>query len=613
MPDDRWPELPTADEDNRSTTDTGTAVLDPDGVDPSPNPRSEASQADERRLPAKRRRRLRVALAAAGAALFGLVSGYAMHDAGLQLSTMAPAEGAVLNAADADELIFRIEADLPSLMDTATLEYDGSDVMSDAHVSDGELVFRPADLTEGEHTLRFSIERPFTPWSRLTREWRFSVDTTRPRIEMLDPPTSFVRGAPATISGRVSEPARVTVAGTPVEVAPDGTFAHTMPEPPMAPVPVLATDMAGNERGVRADVPVVPRTPLEPTRAVHMTAISWRVDELREPVLDMLRRGQINTIQLDLKDEAGIVGYDSAVPFANRIGAVKPEYELADAVAQIHALGGRVIGRVVAFRDPVHARYAWENGMRDQVVQDPAGNPYAGYGGFTNFAHPAVQRYNVDVAREAAEAGVDDILYDYVRRPDGPIETMRFPGMKGTASSQIVEFLREADVALEPTGAFIGASLFGVAALQPEDIAQPVPAIARVVDYVAPMIYPSHWGAGSFDIANPNAMPYETVLASTRLFVEQTKGTGARVVPWLQDFSLGYEYGPEEVRAQIEAAADAGADEWIMWDALVTYTEGAYVDENGRVPADARAGAPSDGVSAGPGESFSQVTPPGRP
>lgn len=613
MPDDRWPETPTADEDNRSATDTGTAVLDPDGSAPQPDPLSEAPHPDEARTPPTGGRRLRLALAAVGAALFGLISGYAMHDAGLQLSTTAPADGAVINAADADELIFRIQADLPSLMDTATLEYNGADVMSDAHVADGELVFRPADLTEGEHTLRFTIERPFTPWSRLTREWRFSVDTTRPRIEVLDPPTSFVRGAPATISGRVSEPARVTVAGTPVEVGSDGSFTYTMPEPPMAPVPVRATDMAGNERGMRASVPVVPRAPLEPTKAVHMTAISWRVDELREPVLDMLRRGQINTIQLDLKDEAGIIGYDSALPFANRIGAVQPEYELSEAVSQIHELGGRVIGRVVAFRDPVHARYAWDNGMRDQVVQDPDGNPYAGYGGFTNFAHPAVQKYNVDVAREAAEAGVDDILYDYVRRPDGPIGTMRFPRMTGTASSQIVEFLRQADVALEPSGAFIGASLFGVAALQPEDIAQPVPDIARVVDYVAPMIYPSHWGPGSFDIADPNASPYETVLASTRIFVEQTEGTGARVVPWLQDFSLGYEYGPEEVRAQIQAAADAGVDEWIMWDALVTYTEAAYVDESGQVPAGAGDGVPTDEVSAGPGESFSQVTPPAVP
>lgn len=547
-----------------------------------------------------------MALMAVGALLFGLLSGYAVHDAGLQLSTSAPPQDAMISADHADELIFRIESDLPSLMKTATLEYDGADVLRDAHIDDGELVYRPSDLSEGPHTLRFAIDRPFTPWKRMEREWRFTVDTTRPAIEIFEPDNAFVRGAPVTVSGRVSEAAQVTVAGATVDVSGDGTFSHTMPEPPLAPVTVAAMDRAGNVRGTRAAVPVVPRAPLEPTRSVHMTAISWRVDYLREPVLDMLRRGQINAIQLDLKDEAGIIGYDSQVPFARRIGAVQPEYDLAEAVDEIHALGGRVIGRVVAFRDPVHARWAWDNGLRDHVVQDRDGNPYAGYGGFTNFAHPEVQRYNVDVAREAAEAGVDDILYDYVRRPDGPIDTMHFPGLRGSASAAVVGFLREADVALEPTGAFIGASLFGIAALNPRDIAQDVPSIARVVDYVAPMLYPSHWGRGSFEIDHPDAQPYETVYESTKKFLELTEGTGARVVPWLQDFTLGVEYGPEEVRAQIQAAADVGVDEWIMWDALVTYTEEAYAGPDGTVPPEARGAGGGTGGEE-PNSPYSQV------
>ena len=77
---------------------------------------------------------------------------------------------------------------------------------------------------------------------------------------------------------------------------------------------------------------MIARTPLVPTRAVHMTAISWETDYLREPVLEMLRKGLINSIELDLKDESGIVGYDSKVPLANEIGAVQPSYDLREAV-----------------------------------------------------------------------------------------------------------------------------------------------------------------------------------------------------------------------------------------------------------------------------------------
>lgn len=557
----------------------------------------------------RRSRRVRYVLAAFGALLFGLLSGYAVHDAGLQLSTTGPAPGAVINADDADDLVFRIEADLPSLMETATIEYDGADVKPDAYISDGELVYRPDDLSEGTHTLRFAIDRPFAAWSRLTREWTFTVDTTRPGVAIERPSTRFVRGAPASVSGRIDEPGTVRVGDTAVAVAPDGSFSHTFPEPPLAPVLVTAMDRAGNVRGVRTSVPVAPRAPLAPTRAVHMTAISWRVDSLREPVLQMLREGRINTIELDLKDESGIVGYNSQVAFARRIGAVKPEYELAEAVQQIHDLGGRVIGRIVAFRDPVHAEHAWANGQRDQVIQDPDGSLYAGYGGFTNFAHPAVREYNIAIAREAAEAGVDDILYDYARRPDGPIETMRFPGMRGTASANIVDFFRQADEELEDTGAFIGISVFGVAAQSPRDIAQDVPALARVVDYIAPMIYPSHWGRGAYGVEHPDAQPYDIVLESLKHFKEQTEGTGARLVPWLQDFTLGVDYGPAEVRAQIEAARDVGIDEWIMWDALVTYTTDAYVPEASSAAATAGAAAPARAGAATSEPAGSGVVP----
>ena len=516
-------------------------------------------------------RRIAIAL---GALVFGFLSGFALRGSGPQVGTTGPPQGAFLGQAATDDLSFRIESDLPSLMETATLDYDGGDVIDEAFVSDGVLTYRPRDLEEGTHRLAFTIDQPYVPWP-VRREWTFTVDHTRPVITITGPDRPAVRGAPVTLSGTVSEPSRVTVDDAPVEVAADGSFAVTFPEPPSGVIAVRAVDRAGNSRGVRTAIPLVPRKPIEGTRAVHMTAISWNTDFLREPVLDMLRSGEINTIELDLKDESGIVGYDSEVPFARQIGAVQPEYDLEEAVDQIHALGGRVMGRIVAFRDPVHARWAWDNGQRDQVVQAPGGLPYAGYGGFTNFSHPVVRKYNVDIAREAAEAGVEDILYDYVRRPDGPLDTMRFPGMKGGAQGSIVSFLAEAREALEPTGTLLGASLFGIAAFRPQDVAQDVRRIARNVDYIAPLIYPSHWGSGIYGIADPETEPREVIAQSVATFNEQVEGTGARIVPWLQDFSLRVPYGPKEVCAQVDGAAAEGVEEWIMWDANVTYTRAA--------------------------------------
>jgi hypothetical protein len=99
--------------------------------------------------------------------------------------------------------------------------------------------------------------------------------------------------------------------------------------------------------------------------------------------------------------------------------------------------------------------------------------------------------------------------------------------------------------------------------------------MARELDYIAPLIYPSHWNDGEYDVPDPNAQPYLIVQRSLEDFKRDVAGTGARLVPWLQDFSLGVTYGPAQVRAQIEAADHDGIHEFLLWDPDVTYTAAA--------------------------------------
>ena len=99
--------------------------------------------------------------------------------------------------------------------------------------------------------------------------------------------------------------------------------------------------------------------------------------------------------------------------------------------------------------------------------------------------------------------------------------------------------------------------------------------MAEHVDYVAPMTYPSHWGPDEYGVDNPNAQPYDITFRALEDFMTQTAGTQAHVVAWLQDFSLGIDYGPAEVRAQIQAAKDAGVENILLWDAATTYTRAA--------------------------------------
>jgi hypothetical protein len=426
-------------------------------------------------------------------------------------------------------------------------------------------------LSEGAHVVELSAPGPL-PGTGSRRTWRFVVDTTPPRVRLAPERATFTRGSPLRLSGATEPGAQLWLDGRPLQLR-DGRFDVTLRSLAGSALRFRARDAAGNTSARTVRPQLAARRPGGDVRAVHVTAAAWAADFLREPVLQLIAERKINAVQLDLKDEAGVVGYDTRNSTARRIGANGRLYDLAAAVRTLHAKHVRVIGRIVAFRDPLYAAAAWDAGHRDEVVQTPDGAPYAGYGGFANFASAAVRKYNVDLAREAAAAGVDEILYDYVRRPDGPLSSMRFPGLVGTPERAVVEFLAETRRAL-PAQTYLGASVFGVAATRPLEVAQDIPAMAREVDYIAPMVYPSHWGSGEYGVANPNAEPYEIVVASIRDFVALVRGTGARIVPWLQDFTLGVDYGPREVRAQIEGSAKAGAPEFILWDPLVTYTAG---------------------------------------
>lgn len=287
-------------------------------------------------------------------------------------------------------------------------------------------------LTEGRHTLVVAGDSSI-PFASYRKVVGFSVDATAPKLEVAAPVVKD-GAAPVTITGRASTDAEVTVNGKKVPVDKAGAFKVTVPKgTPVATI--AAVDRAGNT--TTQDVSARGRRPM--IRAAHITAIGWGDDTLRGNILSLVRSGKLNAIELDVKDEDGEVGYASQVPLARQIGAAKGYYDARKAVAEIHKAGAQVIGRIVAFRDPKLGAASWKAGKRDQLVLTPAGQPYDGghYGAlsFTNFANPVVRKYNQDLAVEAARLGFDDVLYDYVRRPDGPLSHMRFPGIGGATPS----------------------------------------------------------------------------------------------------------------------------------------------------------------------------------
>jgi hypothetical protein len=160
----------------------------------------------------------------------------------------------------------------------------------------------------------------------------------------------------------------------------------------------------------------------------------------------------------------------------------------------------------------------------------------------------------------------------------------------------IKEFFTYLGQELRGTGPVISADLFGMTTTSKDGlgIGQILENVLPHVDYVAPMVYPSHYPNGWNGLGNPAEHPYEVIKVSMqgaidKLNVLKAATTTPQTVkddlhinklrPWLQDFDLGADYGPKEVRAQIQATYDLGLTSWIIWSASNKYTVDAFIKE----------------------------------
>lgn len=475
-------------------------------------------------------------------------------------------DGSVLTAERASGLTVEIAIAQRDRIESATLTFDGKAVEEGARGPSGFRWVAADNLAAGRHELVLTVPRPVLPAS--TFRWAFEVDASPPVLEAPATVASDGMGSKVLIAGRVDTDAALTANGKEVEVGKDGSFSLRYASPPAGSVLLRAEDPAGHVVLHEVLTPVARPA----VRGVHVSAAGWASSELRADILRMIAERRIDTVALDLKDENGEIGYRSQVPLAERIGATRNHYDLTATIDQLHDLGVRVIGRVVAFRDPILAAWAWDGNRRDWVLQRPGGVRHEAYGGFTNFANADVRAYNAAIAIEASKAGIDEILWDYVRRPEGDLSQIVVPGLTGTPEDSIVAFLSETHGQLRALGVFQGASVFGVAAKEPASIGQNVPRMARHLDYLAPMVYPSLFVNGEYRVSNPARRPAEIVTRALQDFQAKAAGTGVVLTPWLQDFSLdGVAYGTAEVRAQIDAANAIGIVSYLLWNPRVRY------------------------------------------
>lgn len=337
-------------------------------------------------------------------------------------------------------------------------------------------------------------------------------------------------------------------------------------------------------------------------RALYITgAVASAGPDLVNEYLDLIDKTELNTIVVDLKsdlrDDLGLVYYDSQAPMVKELGTSVDYIDMPWLLSEIKKRGIYAIARVQLFSHDnalADARPEW-------AIKDLAtGKVFADYPGpgiryaWLDATNKNVWDYNVQLAVEAAQMGFDEINFDYVRYPDsGDLSTysQELGFSKPTDPDKdpeamfenIVDFLKYAHRSVNGAGAFMSIDIFGRVMIKPSSpISQDIARMAPHTDYICPMPYPSLWWPTYLGFDNPTAHPYEVILGSLQSAQQYFEGKYALQRPWLQDHtdpwqgSRVVEYGPKEVRAQIDAVHDFGkAAGWMLYDSANTYTEGA--------------------------------------
>lgn len=379
--------------------------------------------------------------------------------------------------------------------------------------------------------------------------------------------------------------------------------------------------------------PTVNHVPLpDQVKAIYMTSCVVGTPDFRQKLVDLIATTEVNSIIIDIKDFSGTISFppeseEWQPAWQNaRCGA----RDMKDFIAALHGMGVFVIGRITVFQDPfytsVHPELAVKRADGLTVWKDYKGLSFIDVGAQPYWDHL------VQLSVESYNIGFDELNFDYVRYPsDGPMNDISFTQSKdfpGDDNKQanletFFKYLNEqlddeslfADYRHKNTGRasstpWTSADLFGMTTTNYDDlsIGQVQDRAAPYFDFIAPMVYPSHYPNSFLGLGNPNDYPYKVVnyamqsgvnrmvsdvtpmqgflhepiyesnASGTKLFTgkyQKPVYTADKFRTWIQDFDYGGDYDAADVRAQIQASYDAGVNSWMIWAPSNIYTKAA--------------------------------------
>jgi len=337
----------------------------------------------------------------------------------------------------------------------------------------------------------------------------------------------------------------------------------------------------------------------EPMYAIYMTQCAVGTPSLRNTLVEFIDATTLNAVVIDIKDYAGKISFPTENPaLAGSVSEKCGADDMKEFIEKLHKKGIYAIGRITVFQDPFYTK-----NHPEQSVQSKSrpGEPWKDFKGLSFVAVNSAPfwDYIVELSKESYALGFDELNYDYVRWPsDGPMSDIVYPSTD--LALELEKFFQYLSVNVQPSGAVMSADLFGMTTTNLDDlnIGQQLERALPYFDYVAPMVYPSHYPKSFLGLGNPNSDPYRVVNYSMSSAVQRTRATTTPIGsfsftrigtstpamyekpaypvttlrPWLQDFDYGKDYLPADILAQMKATYDAGLTSWFFWDPANRYT-----------------------------------------
>jgi len=301
-------------------------------------------------------------------------------------------------------------------------------------------------------------------------------------------------------------------------------------------------------------------------KGIYLSGYHFLIEEKIIPIKEIISNTVVNTLVLDVKTDNGHILYDSQIKEVDQLNNERIKYDKKTLKAFKEEFDIYLIGRIVAFQDPLFSRKYTESAIIDVATN----SPYFQNGQY--FLDPSDNKsreYILNIAVEACLLGFDEIQFDYIRYPDTSYQGLIYDEKSSfeNRTNNINSFLQNATDILHDIGCLTSADIFGYVLNAKSDngIGQYLETIVNTVDFISPMVYPSHYSKGSFGYNNPNNFPYEVVTAA--LDAGLARGVEEQS---LRPFLQGFWHSSEDVRLNIKAAEDKSLS-WIIWNNSSVY------------------------------------------